>query len=284
MIGTTTGFRGHRRSSPGPDLFRLSGWHHGRVLQDRRDLVRLDRSEPWRLRPVERPVKRRALLGSHARSSAAAPAGPSRPRRGADAAETAPQYFRLENHPDKDKKGRDIVWGYIYNTRGKGNARLRSPGGDARHLRQARRDPDRHVDEDIPLFNRAYYEARVNQPRPQLPRQHPLGRLDSPGRALISAAAARHARPESHDPPRPDRAGPEPAARGMGRHRAQAKASRPRTRRSTSASSTSPDRTARGSASVWGYVYLNSVGLGSARVAPAGGIAGRRRPDHRAAD
>jgi hypothetical protein len=112
-------------------------------------------------------VRRRALLGL-----ALAPLLPLLPGlpRPAEAqtitAETAPQYFRLESHSEKDKKGRDIVWGYIYNTRGKGNARLRllietlDPSGKPVASQIA------YVDEDIPLFNRTYFENRVTQPGP----------------------------------------------------------------------------------------------------------------------
>jgi hypothetical protein len=116
---------------------------------------------------VERPVKRRALL-----SLTLAPLLPLLPglRGPAGAqtitAETAPQYFRLESHPDKDKKGREIVWGYIYNTRGKGNARLRLLVETLDTSGKPVATQIAYVDEDIPLFNRVYYETRVNQPGP----------------------------------------------------------------------------------------------------------------------
>ena len=112
-------------------------------------------------------MKRRALLGLAL--APLLPLLPGLPRpAGAQTitAETAPQYFRLESHSEKDKKGRDIVWGYVYNTRGKGNARLRllietlDPAGKPVASQIA------YVDEDIPLFNRAYFENRVTQPGP----------------------------------------------------------------------------------------------------------------------
>jgi hypothetical protein len=112
-------------------------------------------------------VRRRALLGLAL--APLLPLLPGLPRpAGAQTitAETAPQYFRLEFHSEKDKKGRDIVWGYVYNTRGKGNARVRllietlDPSGKPVASQIA------YVDEDIPLFNRTYFENRVTQPGP----------------------------------------------------------------------------------------------------------------------
>lgn len=79
-------------------------------------------------------------------------------------AETAPQYFRLESHTDKDKKGRDIVWGYIYNTRGKGNARLRLLIETLDASGKTVATQIAYVDEDVPLFNRVYFLNRVNTP------------------------------------------------------------------------------------------------------------------------
>lgn len=81
-------------------------------------------------------------------------------------AETAPQYFRLESHTDKDKKGRDIVWGYIYNTRGKGNARLRLLIETLDASGKTVATQIAYVDEDVPLFNRVYFLNRVNTPGP----------------------------------------------------------------------------------------------------------------------
>jgi hypothetical protein len=79
-------------------------------------------------------------------------------------AETAPQYFRLESHTDKDKKGRDIVWGYIHNTRGKGNARLRLLIETLDDSGKTVATQIAYVDEDVPLFNRVYFLNRVNTP------------------------------------------------------------------------------------------------------------------------
>lgn len=81
-------------------------------------------------------------------------------------AESAPQYFRLESHPAKDKKGRDFVWGYVYNTRGKGNARLRLQIDTLDTSGKPAASQIAYVDEDIPLFNRAYFEFRVQEPGP----------------------------------------------------------------------------------------------------------------------
>ena len=81
-------------------------------------------------------------------------------------AESAPKFFRLESHPDKDKKGRDIVWGYVYNTRGKGNAWLRLLIETLDTSGKPVATQIAYVDEDIPLYNRAYYVTRVNQPGP----------------------------------------------------------------------------------------------------------------------
>jgi hypothetical protein len=113
-------------------------------------------------------VRRRELL-----SLALAPLLPLLPglRRQARAqtitADTAPQYFRLESHPDKDRKGREIVWGYVYNTRGKGrNARLRLLIETLDASGKPVASQIAYVDEDIPLFSRAYFETRVNQPGP----------------------------------------------------------------------------------------------------------------------
>ena len=79
-------------------------------------------------------------------------------------AESAPQYFRLESHTDKDKKGRDIVWGYIHNTRGKGNARLRLLIETLDASGKTVATQIAYVDEDVPLFNRVYFLNRVNAP------------------------------------------------------------------------------------------------------------------------
>lgn len=114
-----------------------------------------------------RPLNRRALLGLAVAAVLPFLAPLTRPA-GAQTitAETAPQYFRLESHPDKDKKGRDIVWGYVYNTRGKGNARLRLQIDTLDASGKPVASQIAYVDEDIPLFNRAYFETRVTKPGP----------------------------------------------------------------------------------------------------------------------
>ena len=112
-------------------------------------------------------MRRRALLGLAL--TPLLPLLPGLPRpAGAQTitAETAPQYFRLESHPDKDKKGRDIIWGYIYNTRGKGNARMRLLIETLDASGKPVASQIAYVDEDIPIYNRAYFETRVNQPGP----------------------------------------------------------------------------------------------------------------------
>jgi hypothetical protein len=41
-------------------------------------------------------------------------------------AATAPRYFRVEAQPGTDRKGRPIVWGYVYlHSKGQGSARVR---------------------------------------------------------------------------------------------------------------------------------------------------------------
>ena len=112
-------------------------------------------------------MKRRALLGLTLTPLLLLLPGLSGPA-GAQTitAISAPQFFRLESHPDKDKQGRDIVWGYVYNTRGKGNARLRLLIETLDASGKPVASQIAYVDEDIPLYNRAYFETRVNQPGP----------------------------------------------------------------------------------------------------------------------
>jgi hypothetical protein len=78
----------------------------------------------------------------------------------------AGQYFRLESHSEKNKKGQDIVWGYVYNDRGKGYARIRLQIDTLDAAGQPIASQIGYVDDEVPLFNRAYYDIRVNKPGP----------------------------------------------------------------------------------------------------------------------
>lgn len=113
------------------------------------------------------PIKRRTLLGFALASLMLLPPGLAGPA-GAQTitADTAPEYFRVESHPDKDKKGRDIVWGYVYNTRGKGNARLRLLVETLDSSGKPISSQIVYVDEDLTPYNRTYFKARVKQPGP----------------------------------------------------------------------------------------------------------------------
>lgn len=78
----------------------------------------------------------------------------------------AGEYFRLESHQEKDKKGRDEVWGYVYNFRGKGYAKVRLLIETLDAAGKPIASQIGYVDDEVPLFNRAFYEIRVNQPGP----------------------------------------------------------------------------------------------------------------------
>jgi hypothetical protein len=78
----------------------------------------------------------------------------------------APQYFRVEAHRDKDRKGRDIVWGYVYNERGRYWARVRLLVETLDAAGRPIASQLVYVDEDVPYTGRAYYEARLATPGP----------------------------------------------------------------------------------------------------------------------
>lgn len=74
------------------------------------------------------------------------------------------QYLRIEAQPGKDRRGRDIVSGYIYNFRGQSNAQVRllveslDAGGNPIASEIA------YVDQVVPIYNRAYFDVRPKTP------------------------------------------------------------------------------------------------------------------------
>lgn len=76
----------------------------------------------------------------------------------------ASQYFRVESQSGPDRRGRPTVWGYIYNERGLGNARLQilveTLDASGKPIAQ---EID-YVDTEVPLFQRGYFEARPKTP------------------------------------------------------------------------------------------------------------------------
>jgi hypothetical protein len=109
-------------------------------------------------------VTRRALLGLAAAPLLARGAGPAWAQSITPA--NAPQYFRVEAHPDKDRKGRDIVWGYVYNERGRYWARVRLLVETLDTTGRPIASQVVYVDEDVPFAGRTYYEARLATPGP----------------------------------------------------------------------------------------------------------------------
>ena len=107
-------------------------------------------------------MKRRALL---ALAVAALLPGLTRP---AGAQSIHPgnwqQYFRIESEAGKDKKGRDTVSGYIYNVRGQSNASVRLLIESLNASGQPVASQIFYVDDIVPIFNRAYFEARPKTP------------------------------------------------------------------------------------------------------------------------
>ena len=112
------------------------------------------------------PLPRRALLTSAA-TLAALPLASWLQTANAQTitADTAPRFFRLEYSPGVDRRGRPIVQGYAYlNSNGQGSARMRllvetlDPAGRPVASRIA------HVDEDIVLGARNYFEVRPEAP------------------------------------------------------------------------------------------------------------------------
>lgn len=80
----------------------------------------------------------------------------------------APQYFRVEAHAEKDRKGRDIVWGYVYNERGRYWARVRLLVETLDATGRPIASQVVYVDEDVPFAGRAYYETRLANPGPSV--------------------------------------------------------------------------------------------------------------------
>jgi hypothetical protein len=76
----------------------------------------------------------------------------------------ASQYFRIEFKNGKDRKGRDTVWGYIYNDRGQGSARVRLLVETLDASGNPIAQEIDYVDTEIPLFQRGYFEARPKTP------------------------------------------------------------------------------------------------------------------------
>ena len=95
-------------------------------------------------------------------------AGLPRPARAQSVtAEDAPKFFRVEAQPGTDRKGRPIVWGYVYLLRkGQGSAKVRllveslDPAGKPVASEIA------YVDSEVPLYNRSYFEVRPLVPAP----------------------------------------------------------------------------------------------------------------------
>jgi hypothetical protein len=110
-------------------------------------------------------LTRRALLALTPALLLAGWAGPARAQ--SVTAETAPRYFRVESQPGTDDKGRPIVWGYVYlHSKGQGSARVRLllETLDAAGTPIAREIV--YVDDEVPLYNRSYFEVRPNTPGP----------------------------------------------------------------------------------------------------------------------
>ena len=73
--------------------------------------------------------------------------------------DNAGRYFRIESQSGPDRRGQPTVWGYIYNERGLGHARVRIlvETLDASGRPIAREIDD--VDNEIALFSRRYFEV-----------------------------------------------------------------------------------------------------------------------------
>jgi hypothetical protein len=82
-------------------------------------------------------------------------------------AANAPRYFRVESQPGTDRKGHPIVWGYIYfHTKGQGSARVRLLVESLDAGGQPVAQEIAYVDNDVPLYNRTYFEVRPHTPAP----------------------------------------------------------------------------------------------------------------------
>jgi hypothetical protein len=78
----------------------------------------------------------------------------------------ADKYFRIETQNGTDRRGRPSIWGYIYNDRGLGNARVRLLVETLDASGKPIAQEISYVDTEVPLFNRAYYEVRPKTPGP----------------------------------------------------------------------------------------------------------------------
>jgi hypothetical protein len=82
-------------------------------------------------------------------------------------AATAPRYFRVESQPGTDRQGRPTVWGYVYlHTKGQGSARVQILIESLDAAGQPIAREIAHVDDEVPLYNRAYFEIRPQTPAP----------------------------------------------------------------------------------------------------------------------
>jgi len=78
--------------------------------------------------------------------------------------DNAGKYFRIESQSGPGRRGQPAVWGYIYNERGLGHARVRIlvETLDAAGKPIAREIDD--VDNEIGLFSRRYFEVHPKTP------------------------------------------------------------------------------------------------------------------------
>jgi hypothetical protein len=82
-------------------------------------------------------------------------------------AATAPRYFRVESQPGTDRKGRPIVWGYVYlHSKGQGSARVRLLVVSLDAAGQPVAQEIAYVDNDVLLYSRTYFEVRPHTPAP----------------------------------------------------------------------------------------------------------------------
>jgi hypothetical protein len=82
-------------------------------------------------------------------------------------AATAPRYFRVESQPGTDRKGRAIVWGYVYlHSKGQGSARVRLLVESLDAAGQPVAQEIAYVDNDVLLYSRTYFEVRPHTPAP----------------------------------------------------------------------------------------------------------------------
>lgn len=80
-------------------------------------------------------------------------------------AQTAPRYFRVEAQPGTDRKGRPIVWGYVYlHTKGQGSARVRLLVESLDGAGQPVASEVAYVDNEVLLYGRTYFEWRPKTP------------------------------------------------------------------------------------------------------------------------